>query len=160
MKSHVAVYKTHDQAFKAVKALSERNFPMEHVSLVGKADIIDDHIKVKNIEIIKLMPLALSIIGGIIFGFLIGYDVIRIPGLNFMDGKGFFFNFFWGAFVGLVIGALLTILIAVLIQKDRILRYKEHLIEKRFLVIVNGTEEEIHLAQKILHTEGQFRAVA
>lgn len=160
MKSHVAVYKTHEEAFKAVQALSEKKFPMDHVSLIGKADIVDDHIHVRNIENYKLIPLLISIAGGVAFGLLITYNLISIPGMTITDSTGFFVTVFWGTSMGLVLGALLTIITAILFPKERIIRFSEHTLPKRFLVIVNGSEEEIKMAQKILHTEGQFRSVA
>lgn len=159
MKSHVAVYKTHDEAFKAIQALSDKKFPMEHVSLIGKADIIDDHIHVRYIENFKLIPLLLSILGGVTFGLLIAYKVVYVPGITINDSS-FFVNVFWGTSMGLVAGAILTIITTLIYPKDRIVRFNEHTLPKRFLVIVNGSEEEIRMAQAILHTEGQFRAIA
>lgn len=159
MKSHVAVYHTHQEAFKAVQALSDRKFPMDHVSLIGKADIIDDHIHVRNVDGVKLIPLYLSIVAGIVFGLMIGYKLVYIPGMT-MTSDTFFVNVFWGASMGLVVGAILTILITVIYPKEKVIRYSKHFMPKRFLVIVNGSEEEIKLAQHILHTEGQFKAVA
>lgn len=160
MKSHVAVYKTHDEAFKAIQALSDKKFPMEHVSMIGKADIIDDHIHVRNIENFKLIPLLVSIVAGLSFGFLIAYNMISIPGMTITDSTGTFVTVFWGTSMGLVLGALLTILTTIIFPKERIIRFNEHTFPKRFLVIVNGSEDEIKLAQQILHTEGLFKAVA
>mgnify|MGYP000158924061 FL=1 len=40
------------------------------------------------------------------------------------------------------------------IKKDELVRYKQHLETGSFMVIVHGTDKEIHEAQHILHTEG------
>ncbi len=160
MKSHVAIYKTHNEALKAVQRLSERKFPMEHVSLIGKADIVEDHLHMQTIEDKKLIPFAVAIVLGGLFGLLLGLDWIQLPGMNFDFSDGFFVSIFFGLSIGLMVGAIATIVTALIIPKDKVLKYKEHLFPKRFLVVVNGTEEEILMAEKILHTEGMFKAIA
>jgi len=126
MKSHVAIYKTHEEALKAVQRLSEKKFPMEHVSLVGKADIVDDHMHMKTIENMKLIPFAVSILLGGFFGLILGLDWIQLPGLNFNFSDGFFVSIFFGLSIGLILGAISTIITALIFQKDKILDYKEY----------------------------------
>lgn len=154
MKTHVAIYKTHEEAMSAVKALSEKKFPMEHVSMVGKAEIIDDHIEVQSLENFKLLPLVLSILSGLGMGLFVSLGIVEIPGMEFMLTAGVLVNLFIGLNFGLIIGAFATIITAVLIKNDKVLKYKEHLVAKKFLVIVNGSIQEVELAEQILHTEG------
>jgi hypothetical protein len=160
MKSHVAIYKTHDEAISAIKLLSDKNFPMEHVSLIGKADIIDDHIEVKSLEKIKLAPLFVCLTSGIVLGILSGLQIIKIPRLDFMHDAGIITSAFLGFNFGLITGGFSTIIISILVSKDKVLKYKEHLVGKKFLVIVNGALNEIERAEHILHTEGIHLSVA
>lgn len=157
MKSHVAIYKSHEEAVKAVEKLSEKNFPMDQVSLIGSTEIMDDHLHVKSIENMKLVPFIISIIIGVIVGPLIGLGIIAIPGLNFNLNNGIWISLLFGASSGLTIGAILTIFTALIFQKDKILRFKKHVLGEKYLVIVNGTEAEISKAEHILHTEGTHK---
>lgn len=154
MKTHVAIYKTHEEAMSALKALSDKNFPMENVSLFGKAEIIDDHIQVKSIENIKLAPFLISVIAGLSLGLLKGLGIVQIEMLAELQDAGVLVNMFVGLNFGIILGAFATIITAVLVKKDKVLKYKEHYITKKFLVIVNGTIAEIKKAEEILHTEG------
>lgn len=160
MKSHVAIYKTHDQALKAVRALNASGFPIDNVSLVGKADYMDDNIKVRSIELYKLSPVFIFIGAGIITALLAGAGVVHIPGFEYMEGTSQLINGILGFNFGLLIGGMLTITLAIFFKDDKIVSYKEHLLEQRFLVIVNGTIEEIQSAEHILHTEGTHLKVA
>lgn len=154
MKTHVAIYKTHEEAMSAVKALSDKKFPMDHVSMVGKAEIIDDHIQVKSMENIRLIPLLVSLISGVSVGLLVSLGLFEIPGMDFMIGASVLVNLFLGLTFGIIAGALATIITAFFIKNDKVLKYKEHLVAKKFLVIVNGSIDEVKLAEHILHTEG------
>ena len=53
MESIIAVYDTHAKAVNAIKALNSAHFPMKEVSLLGKAEIIEDNIHIKSYETIE-----------------------------------------------------------------------------------------------------------
>jgi hypothetical protein len=154
MKTHVAIYDTHEKALLAIKLLNEMHFPMDHVSLIGKADIIDDHIHFRSVENLKLMSMIGFIVLGILVGLLSGLEYFKIPGVVEVNDSSLFINSFIGFDIGLIAGGLSTIIIALLIKKDKMVKFKEKLIGKRFLVIVNGTIQEVEIAEHILHTEG------
>ncbi len=160
MKSHVAIYKTHEQALKAVRALKEKGFPIDNVSLVGRADYMDDNIKVRSIELYKLSPVFLFVSVGIVTALLAGAGVINIPGFEHMNRTNQLINGILGFNFGLLIGGMLTITLSIIFKEDKVVSYKEHLVEQKFLVIVNGSIEEVETAEHILHTEGIHLKVA
>ena len=47
MEAKVAVYDSHEKAMKAVQELERAHFPIKQVSIVGKAEIIDNHMHVQ-----------------------------------------------------------------------------------------------------------------
>lgn len=48
MKTLVGVYETHDKALQAVNTLKSEGIDANNVSILGKADIIDNHVHIKN----------------------------------------------------------------------------------------------------------------
>lgn len=154
MKSHVAICKSHDEAMGALKVLSEKGFPMENVSLIGNAEIVEDHIRVKSLENVKFAPFAISLIACVGVGILSGLGLVKVPGVEFTHNAGMLVNVFAGFNFGLLFGAIATIVTALILKSDKVLKYKEHLETKNFLVMVNGTLKDIRDAEHILHTEG------
>jgi hypothetical protein len=154
MKSQVAVYSTHENALNAVKALKNNNFPMNRVSILGKAEIIDDHLHVRSLDPLKNTPALLGVGTGTVLGLLSGVGAFAIPGFGFLYGAGALIGAIGGFDVGVVTGGIVTLLATIGIKKDKIVRCHEHLKEGKFLVIVNGTVTDIENAEHILHTEG------
>jgi len=106
MKSHVAIYRTQKEALNALMALGARGFQMDRVHLIGKANIMDDNIKVKSLEMYKMAPLFLFISAGLILGLLSGEGVVNIPGFDFMKETSQIINSFLGFNFGLMIGGI------------------------------------------------------
>lgn len=154
MKSQVAVYDTHEKAINAIKVLNEKHFPMEQISLLGKAEIADDHIHIKSLETVKNAPVLIGSGAGLIIGLLSGIGVFTVPGFGFLYGAGALLGAIGGFDVGLVTGGIGTLLATIGIKKDKVVKCHEHMNEGKFLVIVNGSEKEIEKAEHILHTEG------
>ncbi len=154
MKSQVAIYETHAKAIEALEILKEANFPMEKTSLVGQAEIIDDHVHVKSTEDIKIKTTALGVAATSTLGLLAGMGIFAIPGLGFIYGAGALVGAIAGAEIGLVGSGLFSVLTSIGLPKESVVKYEQHIVEGKFLVIVNGSLEEIEHAEHILHTEG------
>jgi uncharacterized membrane protein len=154
MKTKVAVYDSHEKAVNALKKLAESKFPMNKISLVGKSEVIDDHVHLKSLAPIKNAPAFVGIGAGALIGLLSGIGVFTIPGFGFLYGAGALVGAIGGFDLGLVTGGLGTILLTIGIEKEHIVKYEEHLNAGKFILIVNGEKNEILLAEKILHTEG------
>lgn len=154
MKSKIAIYDTHDKAVEAIKVLNSQNFPMSNVSLLGTAEIIEDHIHVKSMEGIKKAPAIIGMGAGTVIGLLSGIGVFTIPGFGFLYGAGALVGAFAGFDLGIVTGGLVSFFSFIGIKEDNVVKCEEHLKQGKFIVVVNGTLEEIEKAEHILHTEG------
>jgi hypothetical protein len=151
MQSKIAMYRTHDHAIEAVKKLKNAGFPIDRVSLIGEAHIIDDHLYLRSIEKVKSLPLAIGGIAGVVTGVLTGIGLFMIPGFGFLYGAGAIVGFMAGLDIGILGGGIAAILTHMGIREDEVLKYEEHIKGGRFLVIAKGTPTEIDQALKILH---------
>jgi hypothetical protein len=154
MESQIAIYDTHEKAVNAIKVLSEQDFPMSNVSLLGKAEIIEDHIHIKSLDTIKKAPAMVGMGAGTLIGLLSGIGVFTIPGFGFLYGAGALVGAIAGFDLGIVTGGIISLLTFIGIRKDKVVQCHEHLKEGKFMVIVNGSMGEIERAEHILHTEG------
>lgn len=154
MKSKIAIYETHKEAVDAVKMLYDHGFPMKNVSLIGTAEIIDDHIHVRTSDVMQKTPAVIGMGAGTVVGLLSGIGVFAIPGFGFLYGAGALVGAIAGFDLGFVAGGIISILSFLGIKEDEVVKYEEHLKEGKFMVALNGSEEEIEKAEHILHTEG------
>ncbi len=154
MKSQIAVYNTHKKAVNALEILKKNKIPMELVSLIGKAEIKEDHIHIKSLETEKDLPVLVGTGAGAIVGLLTGIGVFTIPGFGFLYGAGAVIGIIGGFDVGLMAGGLGTILTSIGLKKDYVVKCNKHLDKGKFLVLVNGTSDEIEKAKHILETDG------
>ena len=154
MESQIAIYDTHEKAVDAIKHLSHQHFPMENVSLLGKAEVIEDHIHIKSLDTIKKAPAMMGMGAGTILGLLSGIGVFAIPGFGFIYGAGALVGIIAGLELGLIAGGAISLLSFTGLKQEEVVKYEEHLREGKFMVIVKGAEEEIEKAKRILHTEG------
>jgi hypothetical protein len=159
MKSQVAVYETHKKALDAIKVLDDNDFPMDHVSLLGKADMADEHIKIKSLETAKDAPAFIGAGAGAVVGLLTGIGVFTIPGFGFLYGAGAVLGAIGGFDLGIIAGGIGTLLATIGIKKDKVIKVHEHLDAGKFLVIVQGTSEDIENAKRILHTHGTHHSM-
>lgn len=150
MKSTVGIYDSHETAINAVEVLKNKGFPVNQLSLMGQAKIVDDHMRVKSNEPIKNAGVSVGIILGSTLGILSGAGVFAIPGLGFIFGAGAVVGALAGFDIGLVGGGIVSILTTIGIKKDKVVKYSEHLNEGKFLVIAQGNEKEVEEAKRIL----------
>ncbi|MGQ7944438.1 hypothetical protein [Flavobacterium sp. WC2509] len=154
MKSQIAVYDTHDKAVNAIKRLSQEKFSMDHVSLLGKAEVVEDHIQIKSLDTIDKTPAIVGMGAGTLVGLLSGIGVFAIPGFGFLYGAGALIGIIAGLDLGLIAGSLVSLLSFTGLKEEEVVKCQEHVKEGRFIVIVKGTLDEIERAKHILHTEG------
>lgn len=154
MNAKIAVYNNHEDATKALVVLSNHKFPMKLVSLIGKAEIVDDHVHIKSLEKMKKTPVLLGVGSGTVLGLLTGLGVFTIPGFGVLYGAGAIVGTLAGFDIGLVSGGIVTLLATLGIKKDQSVKFEEHIQEGKFFIVVNGSLEEIKKAEHILHTEG------
>jgi hypothetical protein len=147
----VGVYETHEKAIEAVKELNRAGFPVQQVSLIGKAVVIDNLMHIKNNRWIKNAPAIIGAILGPILGILTGVKLFAIPGLGFLYGGGAFSGALAGFSLGIASGGALTLIATLVIKSRSVLKYNKHIEEKGFQVIAHGNKEEINNAKAILY---------
>jgi len=154
MKSTIGIFETHRKAVEAVEELQKAGIPMTHLSMLGRADLIDDHIHMRSNETLRDTPVVIGTILGTLAGILTGVGFISIPGLGFLYHTGPLIGAFSGFDIGLVTGGLFSLLAMAWIRKDFAVKYREHLKFNRFLVIDQGEADEVEHAKMILHSQG------
>lgn len=157
MNTTVGIYDTHEKAIEAVEELNRAGFPVQQLSLIGKAVVIDELMHVKNNRRIKNAPAIIGAILGPILGILIGVKVFAIPGLGFLFGTGAFLGALAGFPLGIACGGVLTLFATLVIKSRSVLKYNEHIKEKGFQVIAHGNKAEVNRAKEIL--EGQKKSM-
>ncbi len=154
MESIIGIYDTHEYALKALAALKENNFPMKQVSLIGKAEVIEDHVHIKSYNKAKNAPVLLGTGGGALIGLLTGIGVFAIPGFGFLYGAGAIIGTLAGFDVGLVAGGIGSLLTSLGLKEAHNTKIQEHLEKGKYALMIHGSEEEINKAEQILEEEG------
>lgn len=149
MKKSVSIFRSHDEAVHALQELKECGVDINKVSLVGKAEIVDDKIHVKSNKGLIAAPVIIGIIAGSTIGLLTGIGMFAIPGFGFLYGAGAEIGALAGFEIGVATGGLITILLGFGVKEDKI-AYEEHVNEGRFLMYMDGTEAEISRAQMVI----------
>lgn len=152
MNTVVGNYPTHEEAIEAVQKLRRAGYPIEQISLIGQAVIIDDLMRPGGNRAAKNIPVIIGAILGPVIGILIGAKVLDVPGLHILYGEGVILGALAGFSLGLVIGGIPS-LIATLVSRNRSLRYKEHTEEKGFQVVAHGSDALALRAREILEKD-------
>ncbi|MBC7804557.1 MAG: DUF1269 domain-containing protein [Akkermansiaceae bacterium] len=90
---------------------------------------------------------------GGLFGMLMGFGLFLIPVAGMVLVLGPLSGLVAGAIAGAGVGALVEGLVALGLPRDQALRSVERLQAGQFLVLVQGTGDEVALARKILDSE-------
>lgn len=146
----VGVYNTHEKAIEAVQELKRAGYPVQQVSLIGKAAIIDDLMHIKDNRRTKNVPVIIGAILGPILGILTGVKIFAIPALGFLFGIGAVLGALAGFSLGIVGGGVVTLIATLVIKSRTVLKYHERIVEKGFQVIAHGNIEEVNKAKEIL----------
>lgn len=150
MKTLVAVYETHEKAVHAVNKLKDNGFENKNISILGKADIIENHVHVKTNDTAEKVEVSLGVVAGTTLGILTGIGVFAIPGLGFLYGAGALVGAVAGADLGIVGSGIVAILTYVGVEQHNKEKYEKYLNECKFLLFVQGDEDRIELAEKVL----------
>jgi len=154
MKSIVGVYETHDKALAALQELKKSGYPDSLLSIVGKADLIDNHIHIKSSNTVEKAEASIGVVAGAILGVLTGVGIFVIPGFGFLYGAGALIGAFAGVDVGLIAGGITAIFTSAGIDAANASKYEKRLIEGKFLVFADGDEAKLEQAHQTLHTQG------
>jgi hypothetical protein len=153
--SVVAVYQTHDGAEAAIKKLANANIPMKEISIIGKGYHTDEKVVgfYNTGDRMKFWGKYGAFWGGV-WGILAGGLFLSVPVLGPIVVVGSFAAMVLAGIEGAVVVGGLSALGAALagigIPKDTILQYENALKADEFLILVQGTMEEIEHARSIL----------
>lgn len=156
-KSVVAVYRSHMEADQALKELQSGGVDMRKLSIVGKGYHTEEHaVGYYNAgDRMKYWGKVGAFWGGF-WALLFGSAIFMIPGLGPILAAGPVVAWIVAGLEGAVeVGALGVLgagLFSMGIPKDSIVKYETALKTDQFLLIANGTAEEVAKAKDILET--------
>ncbi len=165
-KRAVGVFSSRREAEQALTELRDSGFPMDEVSVVAKdaahedqlagADM-SDRVGNKADEGATAGALTGGALGGLT-GLLVGLGALAIPGIGPVMLAGAtattIATTLSGTAIGAAAGSLLGALIGLGIPEERARVYDERVSRGEYLVIVDGTENDIRHAQTILSHGG------
>jgi len=163
--SVVGVYKTMDEAERAVHALDKAKFPIQQITIVTKEIASEKkvHGYVTACDVSKAGAKTGAWVGGI-FGLLVGAAFMFVPGVGPVIVAGSLASALLGGVEGAVAGAALGGILSGLagwgISKQQILKYEEVVKAGKFLVIAHGTADDVKKAQGILVGTGASELTA
>ena len=165
-KRAVGVFPTRDEAEHALNELRDSGFPMDRISVVARdadnnGDIagadVRDRVGNKAEEGASIGALTGGGLGGIT-GLLVGLGALAIPGIGPVMLAGAtataIATTLAGGAIGAVAGSLAGALVGLGIPEEQARVYNERVSRGEYLVIVDGTDEEIARAGAILQGRG------
>lgn len=164
-KRAVGVFSHRRDVEKALHELKKVGFDMDRVSVItedGDKDNIagadvSDRVGDKSDDGAKVGAATGGALGGLA-GLLVGLGTLAIPGIGPIMLAGAaattLATTLAGAGIGAVAGSLLGALIGLGIPEERAKVYDERVRRGHYLVILDGTDTEIHRAEAILHQQG------
>lgn len=151
----VAVYATHDDAEAAIKSLQKAGFDMRKLSIVGKDFHTEEHaIGYYNTgDRVKFWGKTGAFWGGLA-GILFSSAFLVIPVVGHLIVLGPLVASIVGGLEGAALAggtsALFAALIGLGIPKDSVIQYENEVKAGKFLVVAQGTPEEVERAKAVL----------
>src|ERR1019366_4159645 len=153
--SVVAVYDSHEQAERAIKALQQAGVDMKSLSIAGRGTHIDEHVVgyYNAGDRMKYWGKVGAFWGGF-WGLLFGSALFAIPGIGPVLVAGPLVAWIVAGLEGAVVvggaGAIGGALASIGIPKDSIVEYETALKTDKFLLIVHGSPDAVAKAKEII----------
>lgn len=154
MRSAIAIFDSHWTALDAVEVLKNESYPVDKLSIIGRAKIVDNDWQRKSIRPPKKKNRTVGIVLGSSFGVLPSARILPVPEMGFVFGAGAIVGAiasFNAKLKGIKMGTLLR---TVGIKKENIGKYSNEINEGNFLVVAQGKDEDLSRASIILHKQG------
>jgi hypothetical protein len=157
--SVVAVYDSHEEAERAVKALQQAGVDMKSLSIAGRGTHTDEHVVgyYNAGDRMKYWGKVGAFWGGF-WGLLFGSALFAIPGIGPVLVAGPLVSWIVAGLEGAVVvggvSALGAGLISIGIPKDSVIEYEAALKTDKFLLIVHGARDAVYGARFILDGSG------
>ncbi len=162
MKTTIGIYDNHELALNAVIELKNSGFHVKHISILGKAkkEVLDDDMNIIAESPLNLGGVAVGTVAGTTAGALAGLGLLAVPGLGILMGTGALIGAIAGFEFGLIGGGLASVLMSLGLHKDSAKAYQQYLDEDKFLLMLNGSHEELEKAHDILVNHGTHMDIA
>jgi uncharacterized membrane protein len=160
--SVVAIYEKHTEAEAAVKQLERAGFDMQTLSIVGKSYHTEEHVMgYFNAGDRMLFWGQQGAFWGALWSILFGSAFIIVPGVGPLLVAGplvaWMLTVLEGAAVVGGVSALGGALASIGIPNDSIVQYETEIKAGKFMMVVNGTREEISRAEATLSGTGSMQ---
>ncbi len=165
-KRSVGLFYSRDEAEKALRALKDDGFDMNRVNVIAKdADKVTESAGVDTAydegnnaaEGAGAGAASGAVLGGI-GGLLVGLGTLAIPGVGPIIVAGeaatAIATTLAGAGIGAAAGGIIGGLVGLGIPEDKAKIYSDRVGGGSYLVMVNGTDDDISRAERILHDSG------
>ncbi|MDB9373657.1 general stress protein [Nodularia sphaerocarpa] len=161
----IGVFARHEEVEPAINELKASGFPLEQVSIIAK-DVepderlgeaqISDRINDQSVNATKAVgdTLTATTWGSV----LVGLSSLAIPGLGVVLAAGSVGVALVASMAGVAVGTianenLVKALADLGIPENQARLYSDRLQQSNYLLILNGTDEQIHSAEAILHNQ-------
>lgn len=153
MNAAIGIYEDHDMALDAVARLHEAGYPVDQLTIMGltETEVVDNEMHVTRKNPIKIAGLGTGVALGTTIGLLTGVGMFTIPGLGVLFGAGALVGAIAGFDFGLIGGGIASVLASVGVKDEVAEKYNSLLKAGKYLVVANGSEEEVQNARKHLH---------
>jgi hypothetical protein len=151
----VAIYPDHDAAEQAVSKLRDASFDVTKLSIIGKDYHTDDKVVgyYTTGERMKYWGVRGAFWGGI-WGLLLGAGFFMVPGVGSVLVAGPLLGaLVTGLESAAMVGGLSAIAVGLIhlgVPKEDAITYESAILADKFLLIANGTPEELARARRIL----------
>ena len=161
----VAIYNSHEEAEQAVKKLEKDGFEMKNLSIVGKDYHTDENvIGYYNTGDRMKQWGSNGAFWGSLWGLLVGSAFFVIPGIGPVLIAGSLVSALVGALEGaLVLGGVSVLgaaLISLGIPENSIVEYETEIKAGKFMLLAQGTSEDVEKAKEVLGIKGKSVLVA
>ena len=155
MKSLIGVYESYENAIAALYHLQKYKYPIDPISIVGKANLPGSHIRVEPNDNIEKGEITISTVAGMAIGILTGVGIFAIPGFGLLFGAGALVGGLAGLETGFFTGGIVAVITNMFgTDEANAVKYEKHLNEGNFLLFAPGNTKQIELARHLLHTQG------
>jgi len=162
MNTTIGIYKDHDEAVDAVIKLKESGYAVDKLTIMGltQKEKVDEELHVIPENPIHVAGLGTGVAVGTAVGVLTGVGIFAIPGLGFLFGAGALVGAIAGFDFGLIGGGIASVLSSIGVSDDNAKRYNDVLKRGEYLVIAEGTQEEVIAARNLLQSHGTSSELA
>ncbi|NES96585.1 MAG: histidine kinase [Desertifilum sp. SIO1I2] len=158
----VGVFSTQREAERALGELRNAGFPMRQVSIIaqnveGRDNFSGADIRTEEGNRAGEGAATGAVTGGVVGGLvgLIGsLTALTVPGFGPLVAGGALASTLTGGVVGAAAGGLVGALVGLGIPEDKAKMYSDRVSRGEYLVVVDGTSEEIRLAESLLNRHG------